>query len=225
VFQSPARHMYQRCGQFSFMTDRLKQKGRFFNTKTFELTDSGLRGLQKGLFSSNEYFVDYDDIGIRTLKEKGGRNGWLGASTIALVLAIFLFARRLFGGDVGNGAEFFYLLVSGVCGLVFILTYKRKFYLVKSGNVNAIEFFDENPTKQEFDDFIERIKTRRNKALEDKYGQINPNLSYEQNHQNQIWLLNNDVINKEEFDKRNEDLNSTFSSTVRNKIGFNLGEN
>lgn len=168
--------------------------------------------------------MDYDDIGIRILKEKGGRNGWLGASTIALILAIFLLARRLFGGDVGSGAEFFYLLVSGACALVFILTYKRKFYLVKSGNLNAIEFFDENPTKKEFDEFIERIKTRRNKALEEKYGQINSLLSYEQNHQNQIWLLNNDVINKDEFDKRNKEINSTFSSTVRNKIGFKLGE-
>ncbi len=207
------------------MTDRLTQKGRFFNSKTFELTDTGLRGQHKGLFSSNEYFVDYDDIGIRILKEKAGRNGWLAASTIALLLAIFLFARRIFGGDVGNGAEFFYLLLSGVCGLVFIVTYKRKFYLVKSGNINAIEFFDDNPSKKELEDFIEKIKERRNQALENKYGQINPMLSYEQNHQNQMWLLNNDVIHKDEFDKRTEELDSTYSSPVRNKIGFNLGEN
>ncbi len=207
------------------MTDRLTQKDKFFNTRTFELTDTGLRGQHKGLFSSNEYFVDYDDIGIKILKEKAGRNGWLGASTIALILAIFLFVRRIIDGDVGNGAEFFYLVVSGVCGLVFILTYKRKFYLVKSGNLNAIEFFDENPSKKELDDFIERIKKRRSEALEEKYGQINSMLSYEQNHQNLMRLLCNDVIHKEEFDKRTEELNSIFSSTVRNKIGFNLGEN
>ena len=207
------------------MTDRLIQKGRFFNTKIFELTDTGLRGQNKGLFSANEYFVDFDDIGIRILKEKAGRNGWLAASTIALILAMFLFARRLFGGDVGNGAEFFYLLVSGVCGLVFILTYKRKFYLVKSGNLNAIEFFDDKPSKKELEDFLEKIKERRNQTLENKYGQINPMLSYEQNHQNQMWLLNNDVIHKDEFDKRTKELDSTYSSTVRNKIGFNLGEN
>lgn len=207
------------------MTDRLTQKGKFFNSKTFELTDTGLRGQQRGLFSYDEFFLNYDDMGIRVLKEKGGRRGWLGASTIALMIAIFLFVSRLFGEDVGRNAEFFYLAASGICGLIFILTYKRKFYLVKSGNTNAIEFFDENPTKKEFDEFIEHLKKRRNKALEEKYGQINPLLSYEQNHQNQMWLLNNDVIHKEEFDKRIEDLNSKFSSTATNNIRFNMGEN
>jgi hypothetical protein len=205
--------------------DRLIQKGKFFNTKTFELTSAGLRELQKGLFSSNEYFVSYEDIGVRILKEKGGRNAWLIASIVAFVLAVFLLTYRLFGGDVGSGAELFYLFVSGACGVVFTLTYKRKFYLVKSGNLDAIEFYDENPTKKEFDEFIEKIKMQRNKALEEKYGQINPLLPYEQNHQNQIGLLNNDVIDKEEFDKRYKELNSIFSLKGRNKIGFNPDEN
>lgn len=207
------------------MTDTLVQRDRCFNKRIFELTENGLRGRHKGLFYSNEYFVDYDDIGTKVIKETTGRNGWLAAATIALVLATFLYGRRLLGADVGNGAEIFYLLISVVCGTVFALTYKRKFYLVKAGNENAIDFLYNNPSKKELEDFINRLRKRRSEVLEDKYGQINHRLSYEQNYNNLMWLLNNDVIGKEEFDRRKAELSLKFSSAHGRQIGFSLGEN
>lgn len=208
-----------------FMSDKLIQKDFFFNQRIFELSDTGLHAQKKGLFHDTEYSVDFDDIGIRVLKEKLGRNGWLVGSIIALLLSMILFAQRTIGGDVGSGAEVFYLMIGLVCGLVFILTYKRKFYLVKSGNTNAIEFIEDKPSKKELDDFIDRLKIRRKQALEAKYGEINLMLSYEQNYHNLMWLLNNDVIAKDEFDKRISVLNSQFNSPIGRQIGFNLGEN
>jgi len=177
------------------------------------------------LFDSTEYFVDFDDIGARILKKRSGMFGWLLGAGICILLALFLFVLRVSGGKVGNDAEVFYLGIALICAVIFMITYKKSFYLVKPGNTNAIEFISNKPSKLEVDAFIENIRTRRNKILDEKYGQVNTMLPYEQNHQNLLWLHNNDVIPKEEFDRRIGELNSKFNYSTDRKIGFNLGEN
>ena len=205
--------------------EKLTQTGRLFNKKVFELTDTGLRGQQKKLFNSVEYFVDYEDLGVRILRSKTGTNGWLVASTIGFLLTAVVLVSKFTGGDVEPGAEFLYLTVGIVCGLVYWLTYSRTFYLVQQGNKNAIEFIYDNPTKEDLDLFINTLKEKRRTTLDDKYGNINVLLPYEQNYQNILWLFNNDVIDKKEFDNRIHDLNSKFNRPTETRIGFNFGEN
>lgn len=202
--------------------DRLEQTKRFFHRRIYELTDNGLKGQLKRLFDSSEYFVDYEDVGVRILKSKSGNTVWLIIAIIGLVLPVLLLIARLFGGDVEGGAEVLYLTIGLVSGLIYWLTYSKSFYLVQPGNKNAIEFIYDNPTKEDLDQFIETLRTKRNKVLEDKYGQVNALLPYEQNHQNLIWLLNIDVISKDEFDKRLFDLNSKFQQPTERKIGFEV---
>ncbi len=211
-------------GQFRHM-NRLIQTDKFFNKRVYELTDIGLKGQLKRLFNSSEYFVDYEDIGVRILKSKTGNTVWLIIAIIGLVLPILLLILRLFGGDVEGGAELLYLTIGLVSGLIYWLTYSKSFYLVQPGNKNAIEFIHNNPSKDELEQFIETLKAKRKKTLEDKYGQLNTLLPYEQNHQNLLWLFNNDVIEKNEFDNRLNDLNSKFNRPTKKKIGFNFGEN
>ncbi len=205
--------------------EKLIQTDRLFNKKIFELTDTGLRGQQKKLFSSVEYFVDYEDIGVRILKNKTGRNGLLVASIIGFMLTAVVFISKLAGKDVEPGAELLYLTTAIVCGTMYWLTYSRTFYLVQQGNKNAIEFICDNPTKESLDQFINTLKEKRRVILDDKYGQINVHLPYEQNHQNILWLFNNDVIDKVEFDNRVNELNSKFNRPTEKRIGFSFREN
>src|SRR5882762_9693235 len=107
------------------MENRLTQKYSLFRTKTFELTDSGIKGQHKGLFDSTEYFVDFDDIGTRILKKRSGTLGWLLGACICVLLALLLFVLRVTGGKVGNDAEVFYLGIALICAVIFIVTYKK----------------------------------------------------------------------------------------------------
>ena len=221
------RFIHQRWQQFSFgqsrHMNRLIQTDKFFNKRIYELTDNGLKGQLRRLFNSSEYFVDYEDIGVRILNSKSGNTVWLIIAIIGLVLPILLLTLRLFGGDVEGGAELLYLTIGLVSGLIYWLTYSKSFYLVQQGNKNAIEFIYNNPTKDELGKFIETLKEKRKTVLNDKYGQINVLLPYEQNHQNILWLFNNDVIPKDEFDNRLNELNSKFNRPVETKIGFKTG--
>ncbi len=207
------------------MRNTLVQKDRFFNKRVYELAETGLSVRQTGFLNSREYFVDYDNIGIRPLKEKFGRNGWFGASIIGFVLAAILTITRWTGGEVGSGAEIFYLLLGVFCIVIFMITYKRKFYLIDPGHNNGIEFIYNSPSKKELDEFIETLTTRRNQFLDQKYGEINTMLPYDHNHQNLLWLFNNDVINKAEYEKRYTELTLKFGSYKDRRLDFDLGEN
>ncbi|MBX2964955.1 MAG: hypothetical protein KF845_02330 [Cyclobacteriaceae bacterium] len=204
--------------------DRLIQTEKLFYRKTFELTDKGLQGKQRKLFNTVEYFVDYENVGIRIFRSKSGTYGFLVASIIAILVAIIVFISRSAGNEVGRGAEIFYLSIGLICGLFYWLTYSRTFCLVQPGNKNAIEFICDNPSKEQLDKFIENLKQKRNSTLDDKYGHVNTHLPYEQNHQNILWLFNNDVIGKDEFDRRISDLNSKYNTPSNRKIGFNFSE-
>ena len=101
--------------------NRLVQTDKFFIKRVYELTDIGLKGQLKRLFNSSEYFVDYEDIGVRILKSKTGNTVWLIIAIIGLVLPILLLTLRLFGGKVEGGAELLYLTIGLVSGLIYWL--------------------------------------------------------------------------------------------------------
>lgn len=203
--------------------NRIEQTSKFFNKRVYELTDNGLKGQVKQLFNASEFFVDYENIGVRILRSKSGNTPLLVIAIIGLALTVFVLTVRLFGGHVEGGTEILYLTIGLVTGLLYWLTYSKSLYLVQPGNNNAIEFIYDNPTKEELEQFIEVLKAKRNEVLEVKYGQVNGLLPYEQSHQNLIWLLNNDVISKDEFNTRLSDLNSKFPQPTARKIGFEMG--
>ena len=79
--------------------------------------------------------------------------------------------------------------------------------MVKHGNVDAIEFFQNKPSKAEVNTFIDILKATRNIFLLNKYGQVNFGLTREENYRNLVWLANNEVINNVEFNNMVNKLN------------------
>ncbi|RDC56057.1 hypothetical protein DU508_10530 [Pedobacter chinensis] len=206
------------------MNEILKQKTLNFNRNTFIITEIGLEVKRKNLFSSTEYLVAYEDLGVRVFKSNKGVFGFLISSGILVMLSILLYILKKDGEDIEDSASLFYLGLAAICFIVFILTYKRSFNLVKPGNVNAIEFLYNNPNKTELDAFIETLISTRNGFLSEKYGTLRSSFSYNDNYRNILWLLNNDVINKAEYDKRIDKLNAEMNRKAQ-KIGFDFGIN
>lgn len=205
------------------MENTFFQRDMHFNKKWFTLTEQGLQVKQKSLFSSNEYFLNYEDIGSKIVKSKAGRKGWLIATASLFSLSLILFIIRIAGEDIEKGAELFYLLTGSICFLVYLITYKSTFYLAQSGNTNAIEFLADKPTKEKLEWFIGQLKSKQKEVLLEKYGVLNKNLSYETQYHNLTWLRNGNVLTKNEFRDKLKQLDNLYSQT--NRIGFNISDN
>jgi hypothetical protein len=162
------------------MLETLYQKDSFFHKKWFEITEEGLSVISKSLLSNTELFVKFEDIGVKIIKSKKGKKGWIIASIICLLLSVGLFFYEKTGGNTDKNAFVVYLVLSIVFGVVFLITYESSFYLADNNSKNAITFLIDKPSKQELNDFIDALKIERKKVLIAKYGQLTNLLSYEQ---------------------------------------------
>jgi len=205
------------------MENTFFQKDRHFNSKWFTLTEQGLQVKQKSLFSSDEYSVNYEDIGSKIIKSKAGKKGWLIATASLFSLSLVLSILRIAGEDVGKGAELFYLLIGSICFLVYYITYKSTFYLAQSGNTNAIEFLADRPTEEKLELFIGQLKSKQKEVLLEKYVILNKNLAYETQYQNLTWLKDANILTKDEFGDKLRQLDNLYSPI--NRIGFGINEN
>jgi hypothetical protein len=205
------------------MENTLFQRDRHFNRKWFTLTEQELQVKQKSLFRSDEYSVNYEDIGSKIIKSRAGKKAWLVASVVMFSLSLIIFILRVSDEEVGKGAELFYLLIGLICCFIYFISYKHSFYLTQPSNTNAIEFLADNPTKEQLDLFIKQLKSKQKEVLLEKYGQLNKNLNYETQYHNLTWLRDNNILTTEEHQEKLQQLDNLYSPS--NRIGFGLSEN
>jgi hypothetical protein len=207
------------------MNESLVQKDLRFRYKSFLITENGLEVKQKSLLSSSEYVIAYENVGTRTYKSNKGIYGLLFSSTILSMVSILLYLLRNDGENVESSVYFFYFGLSMILLILFLITYKRNFYLVKHENVDAIEFFQNKPSKAEVNTFIDILKATRNTFLLNKYGQVNFGFTREENYRNLVWLANNEVINNVEFNNMVNKLNSEMQQQNPDKMNFDFSLN
>jgi hypothetical protein len=123
-----------------------------------------------------------------------------------------LFGLEKGGEKVGEGASLFYLAMAVLCGTVYAFTYKRLFYLALHDNSNAVVFFLNRPSVNAFEGFIQTLKDKRKFFLLEKYGTLTKMISYEQQQQNILWLVNANALTHDEYVKKMAELNALFSS-------------
>ncbi len=201
------------------MKKTFKQRDLFLNRKYFEISDKGLLVKEKGFTNRSEYFVEFDKIGTKRHKTTFGNIWWLIGGLFCLVISGPFYIDILNGTEEDLSTLVFFLMLGIVCLFVFFLTHKRSFYLLNPDNSNGIEFLHNKPSKLELEKFINELIRIRNTELEETYGEINRNLPYEQNYNNQLWLKNNNVISNDEFKIRISNLDNLYE-TRKEVIGF-----
>ncbi|MBD1395208.1 hypothetical protein [Mucilaginibacter glaciei] len=197
---------------------------RLFYSRKFRLTKDGFRVRSKTLFKQHEYELNYEEVGSKIITTKDGKNGWLISSSILILLAAILLIVRLSGGDVEKGAEVLYGSFGVVCGIMYAFTFKNSIYLVKSNNQNAIEFLNNNPSKEKLEKFISIIKSKRKDYLINRYGTIRKSIGYEQQCNELSWLYDNNVIDELEYKDKIRELESIVLNPVK-VVGFTSGSN
>ncbi|WP_216848960.1 hypothetical protein [Pedobacter sp. L105] len=197
---------------------------KLFEKRWFKFTDDGLRVRYRSIMKTNEYEIKYEDIGNKIVDFSGGVRAWFIPTLILSIVSGILYIDRINGGDVENGAEFFYLSFALVCLILYIMTFKKARYLSKSNNANAIEFLRKKATEKDLENFINQILSRRKSFLIERYGQLNRNISYESQYNNLKWLLDNNVLDQKSYEEKLADLEELFPATTVIK-GFTFGTN
>lgn len=169
---------------------------------------NGITVIKKKLAQHTETFIEFEDIGPKIIKDTRRSIGWLIASCVFLLLAIAVFVDRVTGGKVGQGAEIFWVCVSVMLFIVFIMTRKQIVYLAQSDNTNAIEFIGSKRYKESLNEFIKKLLAARDKFLLDKYATLDDILPYNQQYNNLVWLYNLKLLNKEQLQSKIDELDA-----------------
>lgn len=150
----------------------LHQKNYLLHKMWFEIKADGLAVCSKQLFHSSEYYLKFEDIGVKMIKSKSGHKGWLIGVFFLTGISALLYVEEMKGGKVEGNAYLFYLVAAFLCFVAYLFTYKRLIYLVNNNNSNAVTFMIDKPSQTEFSNFIEVLKEQRKAYLLDKYGEI-----------------------------------------------------
>lgn len=201
------------------MANTLYQQNRFFRKKWFELKEEGIFIKTTDLNGTTELLMKFEDTGVKLIKSKMTKRGWLIATLTFFLMAVAMYIYEKFGGDTDKNSFIIYLILSAISGIVFFLTGKRSFYLANNDNRRAIEFLVNKPSKAELSDFIDLFKQTRKNVLLHKFGQLTRHISYEQQMNTLQWLNNIDALTNEEYDLKISELNVLFNP-VRPVIGF-----
>lgn len=141
----------------------LKQKGFLWGGKSFEITNAGLKGEDRRMFGSSEFFVDFENVGLHVRRTNRQVVGWLIASVFFLLISIMVLNTE---GAAPMAAPA-WLTVTGVCAAFYFMNFRRKYYLVQKNGRNAIEFLNDKPSKEEFRTFIAELR-ERSKVMDKK---------------------------------------------------------
>lgn len=149
------------------MTD-FKQR-RLHLTKTFTLNEKGLLIIETNFFNKAEFFINYEEINFekKTFERKFS---WL----VLTLIFINLFYTIIFVGSLINSQketsnnELTFLVPLIIINLAlfiwFINDYKNDIYY-ETNDGNFISFFNNNPNKKDFNDFLNLIKKNQQNKI------------------------------------------------------------
>lgn len=197
----------------------LEQKG-MFESYNFLIDDAGLYVKHNKGKDVSEYNIPYEKITANKYTNIDDNKTALLVGLVICIISVVLFISYINGGDVSPEAAPFWLII----GLIIIGYYfktKRKRLILLTTENKSISFFQEKPSLEKVNEFIDNLIKMRNKNLLDKYGRPNKLLQYSVQYDNLNWLLNTRAITKEIYDKQLNELNILFNQTSPNSaIGF-----
>jgi hypothetical protein len=139
------------------------------NRFKYTVEESGVRVINKRLFSVAERFIPFEDIGSEIIKEKERKLIWLFISILFLIISLLVFIDRLTGGKVGDEAEVFWLSVSAVFFIIYSFRRKNGLFLIKDDAESGIEFIGTKLYEKRLNEFIKQLLQRRDDYLSNKY--------------------------------------------------------
>lgn len=181
-----------------------KQGGK---RKEFEiLSPSLLRVKEKQSGELKEYTVNIESIGYNLIYQSATRKHLYILASILFAFLVFITVALFMSDDfMGNLPVVIvsYIIFGLLIALSLLSPLKREIHLV-GGSAN-LTFFQDSPSPQEVNLFINEIIRLSKQQLLNKYAKIDPELPEETMFNQLNWLKNRDLITEEEYvDLKNE---------------------
>lgn len=196
----------------------LKQR-KNFKLNIFELKDSSIFVKSKSFGSYNEYEIPYENIQPNKYNIKS-------SNSILFFIAIFFFLLALLNyyfviegdKDIEPEASFVWIFF-GVVLTFFGVKLNENYWKIYTTNNQYLKFFKKLPNEKKVNEFLDEFYKKRNSYLIETYGNINPNLDYEKQYNNIVWLKTVKAFSENDFNEKILELEEVFNKRV-NKIGF-----
>ena len=183
----------------------LKQK-QGYRRYEYELVDKTIKVKYTTEGKTKEWSVRLEDIGDSISYESHTRRwAYIFSSLITaflIFLTIFLFMSDDFNGNlpivVGS-----YLIFGGLIPLLLLKPLKKEMHII--GGMITLTFFQNSPTVEEAEKFVNELIKRSRLLLVEKYGKIDPDLP-EDTMMNQLnWLKNRNIISEQRYEQLKRD--------------------
>ena len=195
------------------MDGTLIQQNFLFNRKQFVITTEGIHVKSRRFLNNNEYFLNFEDIGLKIIKKRQGKLGWLLGIIAFTALAFAVLVAQLRGSDVEAEAFAVYFGIAAIFTAGYLLTYERLCYLTNNDNSNSIIFLLDRPNQAVFENFLDELKAARKTYLLRKYSNFSRLLSFEQQYNQLQWLYSTSTISTAEYETSLSELNNLFNTT------------
>jgi len=183
----------------------LKQK-QGYQRREFELTGNFLHVKYKAEGQTKEWTVKLENIGDSVYYESNTRRKGYILSSIFAAFLIFITVALFMSDDImGNlpvviGA---YIIFGSLIPLNLLLPLKKVMYIV--GGSESVTFFQNSPSVEEANKFVNEVIARSKNIFIEKYARIDPDLP-EETMMNQLnWLKTRDLISRQMYNQLKSD--------------------
>lgn len=81
---------------------------------------------------------------------------------------------------------------------------------IYTANNQYLKFFKKLPNEKKVNEFLDEFYKKRNSYLIETYGNINPNLDYEKQYNNIVWLKTVKAFSENDFNEKNFRIRRSF---------------
>ncbi len=166
-----------------------------FTTKEFELLENKMRCKHKDSITEEEYEIPYESFHIHQISKRTT----LPKYVMPVVGILLIIALKIMIGDSGLASEHFLILFFlGIAGWRVILWLKKKELLIPTSQGQII-VWEELPSKQEVETFLNKLNETIKEYLLKKYGTVDHDLPIETQLTNFVYLRDTGIISEDLF--------------------------
>jgi len=195
----------------------LHQK-RFFTKRRIEIKENKVFYKSSKLSNESEVNVPFEEL--TNFKESHIISNFyvLLASVFLLLFSLVSIITR---NDKDSDPRVWKCLTISflISSFVYYVT-RENLWKIKVQNGTYLFVYKNIPNKNEVNNFIQLLFEQRDQYLKETYSELNRNVSYEAQLNNLQWLKKVEAINKAEYEKKLEELNSLLNLKQKVVIGF-----
>ncbi|KAF2326601.1 hypothetical protein [Flavobacterium ginsenosidimutans] len=192
---------------------------------------------QRRLFTKREYNILDNKVNYKTSYVGGESEGMIAfenlskekttyktSNNIILLLSLFIFGITgisfYFRNDKDSDPDA-WIAFAFIAIVLFTIYFfmNENSWKIRTYNNGQLLLFKKHPNKNLVDEFITTLFLERDNYLRERYLSLDPNLDYATQVNDLRWLLNVEVISKDEFDQYYSDLKLLYVPK-RGTIGF-----